>query len=148
MMSEQTPESASGARSLPDSPNLDWLRKQAKRVLAELRTANPEAQLAAAQFDVAKSYGFSSWRSLKAHVESLTIEGQLFDAARKCDVEKLTALLDEYLDKLDARKKPYEWTLLHAAAQSGCLAAVDLLLARGIDANTREKGDNTYAMHW
>ena len=25
---------------------------------------------------------------------------------------------------------------------------VDLLLQRGLDVNTREKGDNTYAMHW
>jgi ankyrin repeat protein len=28
------------------------------------------------------------------------------------------------------------------------LQAVDLLLRRGLDVNTREKGDNTYAMHW
>jgi ankyrin repeat protein len=44
--------------------------------------------------------------------------------------------------------KPYETTLLHTAAQHGRLSAVDLLLARGLDVNTREKGDNTYAMHW
>ena len=46
------------------------------------------------------------------------------------------------------RAKPYEWSLLHAAASNGQLAAVDLLLSRGLDVNTREKGDNTYAMHW
>jgi ankyrin repeat protein len=38
--------------------------------------------------------------------------------------------------------------LLHAAANGGHLSAVDLLLARGLDVNAREKGDNTYAMHW
>ncbi|MBA4159162.1 MAG: ankyrin repeat domain-containing protein [Gemmatimonadetes bacterium] len=147
-MSEQTPRSAPGARSLPDNPNLDWLRKQAKRQLEELRKTDPAAQLADAQFELAKSYGFSSWRALKAHIESLTIEGQLFDTARKGDVEILTTLLDAHPDKLLARDKPYEWTLLHAAAQNGRLAVVDLLLARGLDVNAREKGDDTYAMHW
>ena len=147
-MSEQTPGPAPGAQSLPANPNLSWLRKQAKRLLDELRRADPAAQLADAQFDLAKAYGFSSWRALKTHVESLTIEGQLFDAARKCNVEKLAALLDAHPDTLRAREQPYEWTLLHAAAHTGCLPAVELLLARGLDVNTREKGDNTYAMHW
>ena len=41
------------------------------------------------------------------------------------------------------RAKPYEWTLLHAAAQNGHLPVVDLLLKRGLDVNTRETGDNT-----
>ena len=67
---------------LPDAPSLDWLRKQAKRRLDELRKTNPDAQLADAQFDLAKQYGFSSWRALKAHIDSLTVDGQLFEAAR------------------------------------------------------------------
>jgi ankyrin repeat protein len=145
-MSEQTPGSASAALSLPDAPNLDWLRKQAKRRLGELRKTNPAAKLADAQFDLAKQYGFSSWRALKAHVESLSVEGQLFDAARSGDVDTLAALLDKHPDKLYARDKPYEATLLHVAARH--LGVVDLLLKRGLDVNAREKGDNTYAMHW
>jgi hypothetical protein len=64
---------------LPDSPNLDWLRKQAKSRLGELRLTNPEARLSDAQFALAKEYGFSSWRALKAHVDSLTVEGRLFE---------------------------------------------------------------------
>ncbi|MDP9202258.1 MAG: ankyrin repeat domain-containing protein [Gemmatimonadota bacterium] len=147
-MSEQTSESASASLPLPDAPNLDWLRKQAKRRLDELRKANPDAKLADAQFDLAKQYGFASWRALKAHVDSLTVDGQLFDAARNGDVGALAALLDKHNDKLHARAKPYEWSLLHAAAHAGHLAVVDLLLRRGLDVNTREKGDNTYAMHW
>lgn len=79
---------------------------------------------------------------------SATIAGQLFTAARTGDVEQLTALLGAHPDMLHAREKPYEWTLLHAAAQHGRLAAVELLLARGLDVNIRERGDNTYAMHW
>ena len=35
---------------------------------------------------------------------------------------------------------------MHLAAPH--LAAVELLLKRGLDVNAREKGDNTYAMHW
>ncbi|MDQ3697241.1 MAG: ankyrin repeat domain-containing protein [Gemmatimonadota bacterium] len=147
-MSEETRGSASASLSLPDAANLDWLRKQAKRRLAELRQARPEAKLADAQFDLARLYGFSSWRALKAHIDSLTLDGQLFDAARKGDVDRLSALLDKHPNNLHAREKPYEWTLLHAAAQNGHLAAVDVLLRRGLDVNTREKGDNTYAMHW
>src|SRR5437868_11928955 len=107
-MSEQTPESAPGALLLPDAPNLQWLRKQAKHNLAELRLVDPDAQLSDAQFDVARRYGFPSWRALKAHVDSLTVDGQLFDAARNGDVDKLKALLDKHPDKLYARTKPHE----------------------------------------
>jgi ankyrin repeat protein len=144
----ESPSGASGALSLPDHPNLDWLRKQAKRRLEELRAENPDAQLADAQFDIARRYGFSSWRALKAHVDLLTAEGQLFDAAAKGDVTRLTTLLDSHPDLLTARDQPYEWSLLHRAAHNGHVDAVDLLLRRGLDVNTREKGDNTYAMHW
>jgi ankyrin repeat protein len=133
---------------LPDNPNLDWLRKQAKRHLDELRKTNADAQMADAQFEIAKRYGFSSWRGLKAHVDSSSVEGQLFEAARNGNQARLVDLLDEHPEMLHARSKPYAWTLLHFAASGGHLAAVDLLLTRGLDANTRETGDNTYAMHW
>jgi ankyrin repeat protein len=85
---------------------------------------------------------------MSEHVESLTIQGQLFEAARKGDVDTLNTLLDRHPEELNARAQPYEWSLLHTAAHNGHLAAVDLLLKRGLDVNTREKGDNTYAMHW
>jgi len=75
-----------------------------------------------------------------------TVDEQLFDAARNGDVDTLAALLDTYPDKLHARAQPYESTLLHLAARH--LGAVDLLLNRGCAVNAREKGDNTYAMHW
>ncbi|HZO19902.1 MAG TPA: ankyrin repeat domain-containing protein [Gemmatimonadaceae bacterium] len=145
-MAEQTP--ASGTLRLPDTPNLEWLRKQAKRRLEELRLTAPDARLADAQLHLARDYGFSSWRALKAHVDSLAVDGQLFDAARRGDADTLAALLDKYPAKLSARAQPYEWSLLHTAAHNGHLAAVDLLLERGLDVNTREKGDNTYPMHW
>ncbi|MBV8841566.1 MAG: ankyrin repeat domain-containing protein, partial [Bryobacterales bacterium] len=146
-MPEQTRES-SAPLSLPENPSLDWLRKQAKRQLEQLQKTNPKAKLAEGQFEVAKQYGFSSWRALKAHIDSLTIDGQLIEAARTGDIAALTSVLYQNPEKLYLRIPPYEWTLLHTAAHNGQLAAVDLLLKRGLDVNTREKGDNTYAMHW
>jgi ankyrin repeat protein len=131
---------------LPDKPDLDWLRKQAKRRLDDLRRTDPEAQLADAQFALAKDHGFASWRALKAHIDSLTIDGQLFEAARQGDAIALARLLDAHPDKLHVRAKPYGMTLLHLAAQD--LASVELLVARGIDVNARDTGDNSYAMHW
>jgi ankyrin repeat protein len=147
-MSEPTRGSGPAPLPLPDAPNLSWLRKQAKRRLEELREGNPAARLADAQFDLARRYGFSSWRALKAHVDAQTVDGQLFAAAKQGDAGALAALLDKHPDKLHVRDRPYEWSLLHHAAHHGHLAVVDLLLQRGLDVNTREKGDNTYAMHW
>src|SRR5262245_31729764 len=112
-MSDPTPEPT----PLPENPNLDWLRKQAKRRLETLRETQPTAKLADAQFELAKQYGFASWRALKAHVDSLTLDGQLFEATKHGDLARLTALLEEHPDKLHARSRPYEWTLLHQAAQ-------------------------------
>ena len=80
--------------------------------------------------------------------DSQILDDQLFDAAKNGDVATLTALLDQHPDKLSVRDQPYEHTLLHLAAFAGHLPAVDLLLARGLDVNVREKGDNTYPMHW
>jgi ankyrin repeat protein len=57
-------------QALPATPNLDWLRKAAKRRLAELRAGNPAARLHQAQLALARDYGFTSWRALKAHVDA------------------------------------------------------------------------------
>lgn len=59
------------SRSLPEFPNLDHLKKQAKVFLRELRQQNPAAKLAQAQHAIAREYGFGSWAKLKAHLESL-----------------------------------------------------------------------------
>ena len=82
----------------------------------------------------------------ESSTESPTLEARLFEAARAGDVATLGALLDAHPDKLLIRDEPYEMTLLHVAVQY--LAAVDLLLRRGIDPNVRDRGDNSYPMHW
>ncbi len=58
------------SRELPPRPSLEHLKKQAKDRLEALLQSNPTAQLADAQHDVARDYGFASWPKLKAHVES------------------------------------------------------------------------------
>src|SRR5690242_20816607 len=72
-MSDETSGSAP-ARALPDAPNLEWLRKQAKQRLALLRERQPSARLADAQLALARELGFRSWRALKAHVDHLTLD--------------------------------------------------------------------------
>ena len=79
---------------------------------------------------------------------ALTTDERLFAVARAGDTDALRTLLDVHPERLLAREEPHGWTLLHAAAHKGHLAVVDLLLARGLDANVREQGDDSYAMHW
>jgi HEAT repeat protein len=67
---------------LPDSPNLEHLRNQAKALLEAFRAGDVDAvqrvraissaepfKLAHAQFVIAREYGFQSWPRLKARVE-------------------------------------------------------------------------------
>jgi ankyrin repeat protein len=127
---------------------LDWLKKQAKRRLTELRATNSDARLSDAQLNVAREHGFSSWRALKTHIDSLTIDGALVAAARSGNVKAIRELLDEHPEKVQSRTGQYKWTSLHVAARHGQLAAVNELIERGADVNAREEGDNTYPMHW
>ncbi|MCW6011063.1 phosphotransferase [Micromonospora sp. CPCC 205371] len=56
-------------KTLPDNPNLDHLRQQAKDLLAGLRDSDPTASLADAQASLAEQYGFAGWTELKAEVD-------------------------------------------------------------------------------
>jgi hypothetical protein len=59
----------SSARALPARASLEHLKNKAKRRLDALRAAKPSAKLADAQFQLAREYGFASWRDLKAEVD-------------------------------------------------------------------------------
>ena len=87
------------------------------------------------------------WRPISER-DASGVDDRLFDAARRGDVTELAGLLDRYPEKRDARDRPYGQTLLHLAAKGGHLPAVELLLARGLDVNARDSGDNSYPMHW
>jgi hypothetical protein len=65
---------------LPDRPDIDQLRRQARellraatngeaRAIARLRTVSDRVTLSAAQLAVAREYGYRSWPALKAEVE-------------------------------------------------------------------------------
>lgn len=58
------------SRQLPDRPNLEHLKNQARSRLSELQRQDP-ARLSDALHATAREYGFSSWPVLKAHVESV-----------------------------------------------------------------------------
>ena len=73
--SSNGPSSGAG-QSLPERPNLQHLKNQAK----DLLRAGDAASLADAQFQIARMYGFASWPKLKAYVESLGEIGELKSA--------------------------------------------------------------------
>jgi hypothetical protein len=56
------------SRTLPDRPNLEHLKNQAKARLDALQLHDPNAKLADALHAIAGEYGFASWPKLKAHV--------------------------------------------------------------------------------
>src|SRR6185369_11461520 len=81
-------------QALPAKPNLDWLKKTAKRRLVQLRTSQPHARLHQVQLAIAHDYGFTSWRALKSHVDGISPtfreRDRVFEAARVGDVEAIS----------------------------------------------------------
>jgi hypothetical protein len=68
-MNSNTISVSAAARVLPANPNLEHLKNEAKKRLAVLCATTPNTQLAEAQFQLAREYGFKSWRDLKAFVD-------------------------------------------------------------------------------
>lgn len=147
--------------SLPERPNLQWLRKTAKDRLAQLRATNPNAKLADAQLAVARENGFSSWRALKAHVdrdrgEPTPVVPQLTDDIVDTFLEHVgTGRIDEVRTMLAAaptlvnavgphpfwRGRPQA---LHVTIEAKRREIFDLLLDAGADVN----GTNDQYDHW
>lgn len=78
--------------ALPATPDLEQLRREAKRLLHELRAAEPHAvsrlsahapglppTLATAQLVIARERGFASWAQLKALVTRMSTGGVRYD---------------------------------------------------------------------
>lgn len=63
------------SRALPPRPSLEFLRNEAKRRLEGLRASQSGAKLSEAQFQIAREYGFASWRALKAEIERAPAAG-------------------------------------------------------------------------
>ncbi len=76
-------------RRLPDRPNLRHLKDQAK----DLVKSGAAASIAAAQFQIARLYGFASWPKLKAHLQSFEEIGQLKQAIDSNDIARVKTLM-------------------------------------------------------
>jgi hypothetical protein len=74
------------SRRLPPNPNLDYLKKQAKELRAQLLAEHPGLRLADAQRRLAGEYGFRTWAALKAHV--LETPGAAFVGRWRADLAR------------------------------------------------------------
>jgi len=133
------------ARQLPERPNLDQLKHQAKDLLQAAReqqsealarfrilpafAATKDADLARAklalhdaQSVIAREYGFESWKALAEHVEELTLE---FDAALAQFFEAATDGRPDRAERLLARHPGIARAGFHAALLLGDAALVD-----------------------
>jgi ankyrin repeat protein/predicted enzyme related to lactoylglutathione lyase len=137
-------------QSLPPRASLEFLRKQAKEALRELRQRVPGAKLGQAQHELATRYGFESWRALKDHVTGSRQRSALAFFA-ECDAANLaevSRLLDEDAELVHERHAHQGRTALHRAALAKHVELARLLLARGADPNARDTGDNAYPHHF
>jgi len=145
---------------LPSHPNLEWLRKSAKKRLTELRAADPRAKLADAQRAVAREHAFPSWRKLKAHVEAAATEAPppqltadqvvkgFFELVGNGRIDDVRRVLDAAPQMVHAVGPHPFWggrpQALHVAIETGRKDLFDLLLERGADVN----GRNDEYDHW
>ncbi len=81
------------SRQLPARANLEHLRNEAKQRLRQMRTQDAAARLTDAQLVIAREYGFSSWRQLKAAVDKANCE-RVFAAAHDGDVDAVRRVLE------------------------------------------------------
>ena len=82
--------------SLPERPSLEYLKKLAKERLVELRVSDPGAKLHEAQLTLAREYGFSSWRALKAEIDRRRAPNvaAFFRACAAGDIDAVRELLN------------------------------------------------------
>jgi hypothetical protein len=151
-------------RSLPDQPNLDHLKKQAKGLLRAFQQGGAEAaarfralpstspregrepKLADALHVIANEYGFASWPALKARVESLSKPFDPFEALkaalRKNDVPAARRLFTEQPVLRAKINEPlpdynFESTALLGAVGTRNREMIDVVLAAGADINAK-----------
>jgi ankyrin repeat protein len=133
--------------NLPERASYEYLKKLAKERLTLMRERNPSAKLAEAQLAIARQYGFSSWRALKAEMD-LRRAPNVAGFTRACAAGDLNTLRD-LLQKdpaLSRERVAGGTTGLHVAVRHP--EAVRLLIEDGADPNARDVGDNATPLHF
>jgi ankyrin repeat protein len=133
-------------QALPANPNLDWLKKTAKQRLVQLRTSEPKAKLHEAQFALAHDYGFTSWRALKSHVDSITPafrdRNRVFEAARAGDLE---AIRRAFASGFDPSTPDADGRTVHQIAKERRHEAIEVL-ARDLQGGKTRPDDEVQAI--
>ncbi len=152
--------SKSSVRVLPVGPSLDHLKKEAKRLQVALKEKQPQTKLALAQLQLARDYGFSSWRALKAHVEASVVTEEAAKAFLKAvgdgDAALVRAMIQKDKRLVNAPGPHPFWggcpQGLHVAVEKGHGALFELLLEAGadIEGDNRQYGWSPLwlAVHW
>ena len=136
-------------RKLPERPDLDQLRKQAKELLRRCASGDAEAAaevrayftperdapltLAQAQLVLARAHGFDSWPKLKAFVEGVHKQA-LVDAIHARDLDAVRAILRRRPELADATTGRGEQSMIHLAVLNDDAAVLRLLMEHGADA--------------
>jgi ankyrin repeat protein len=137
-------------RRLPEQPNLEQLRKQAKELLQEFRAGVPSATAEVSQFErnpdsnrfalsdaqrvIARAYGFASWPRLKAFVDGANI-ARFAEAVQAGDLAQVRILLASRPELVATdRAENDEHRGLHYAVLRRDAAMVRLLMEAGADA--------------
>lgn len=149
------------SRELPAKPNLEHLKKQAKVLLHDfqqnkldavdrfrafsLDSTVPGANLADAQYVIARDYGFGSWPQLKEHVDSLNLTPavQLAAAIRATNAKRVERVIEEHPElkaQLDEPMFDYGGLpAILAAVQRSDRQTIDVLIRASADINARGK---------
>jgi ankyrin repeat protein len=129
-------------QALPANPNLDWLRKAAKKRFSALRTTKPDARLFEAQLAVANDYGFKSWRALKAHLERvnppLSDRDRVFEAARAGNID---AVRRAFASGFDPATPDRDGRTIYQIAKERRHEAIELLARDAQGASTRSDAE-------
>lgn len=137
-------------RRLPQHPNLEQLRKQAKDLFQQYRSGNPEAIAEVQQFErnpnpstfalndaqrvLARAYGYESWPKLKAFVDGANV-ARFADAVRSGNLPLVRTMLATRPELIGMdRSANDEHRALHYAVLRRDVPMVRLLMEAGADA--------------